>query len=36
MDFSLEEAFDVIYELVLASGFLFLVLHMYLKVHTYV
>lgn len=36
MDFTLEEAFDVMYELVLSSGLIGVLLYFFAHVHTYV
>lgn len=36
MDFTLEEAFDVMFELVLSSGLIGVCLYFYLNVHTYI
>lgn len=36
MDFSLEEAFEMILELVFASGYIAMLLYFFMKVHTYI
>lgn len=36
MEFSLEEAFDIIYELIVMSGLIGLMIYYFLRVHTFV